>query len=679
MASFTSVMPGQDEEESKPHSAGSGAEAAKALKSAAGADPSSAAIELGRRPYIESHGLDLVWKEMAAGLEAAQPADPYTWMIRHLSERRRQASSCTDGAAPSESPAPAQTKSRSKVGRLNTSACLRRGCKPLLDIICNDDDGLWEQVEDARDARSHVYFVWSGQALLQRLSHPAFTGEQVPQLPDSAWINRLPGMGCICDKVNMALALRMLQQLWPEKFRFWPKSWLLPAETDLLARWMDKHKNQTVIVKPEGGSQGEGIFLVQTVPDLRIKLSAKSHFGMGFGALAQKYLPDPLLLDGLKFDLRLYVVVTSLEPLCAYMCKEGLARFCTAKYEEPTAANANEVYMHLTNYSVNKKSKGFKDENPFDVQTQASKRPLATLLAQIAAQEAAEGRQFDEAKLYAAFEEVCAVLLQAMAPVLNVTYDRVAKDAKPRPKAKAKAKAKAKPKAGTSDEESEEEDDDEDDGDAFAPSCFQILGVDVLMDSKLQPWLLEVNARPSMDISNPVRLADAPEGTRRCACRDMDGEEHYHVQSEVDVYIKRMVVEGALELARAGGEPASPPRGYMKMNFDRYSPSEAQETLAAVARIYQAAGGSKKAFTTSGLRKALQPVVSAGFPAHELDTAVTRWKYQGYRQDGHSEDDNGEIGVLDFASLLREIAIMRCKDEDPLDALSSLIELCDPA
>ena len=41
-----------------------------------------------------------------------------------------------------------------------------------------------------------------------------------------------------------------------------------------------------------------------------------------------------------------------------------------------------------------------------------------------------------------------------------------------------------------------------------------------------------MNGRPSMDISNPLRLSDAPSGTRRCVCRDMDGEEHCHVHSE---------------------------------------------------------------------------------------------------------------------------------------------------
>lgn len=43
----------------------------------------------------------------------------------------------------------------------------------------------------------------------------------------------------------------------------------------------------------------------------------------------QRYLDKPLLLDGIKFDLRVYVVVVGLEDMKAYICDEGLARFCT--------------------------------------------------------------------------------------------------------------------------------------------------------------------------------------------------------------------------------------------------------------------------------------------------------------------------------------------------------------
>ncbi|CAJ1451935.1 unnamed protein product, partial [Effrenium voratum] len=119
--------------------------------------------------------------------------------------------------------------------------------------------------------------------------------------------------------------------------------------------------------------------------------------------------------------------------------------------------------------------------------------------------------------------------------------------------------------------------------------------------------------------------------------------------------------------------------GFRTMDFERFSPSEAQETLQAVARIYQEAGGQKKAFTTSGLRRTLANAVSEKFPAHQLDTLVTKWKHQGYRQDTAAEEDQGDIAVLDFAALLQEIAVARSgREEDPLDALVSLIQLCDP-
>ena len=64
----------------------------------------------------------------------------------------------------------------------------------------------------------------------------------------------------------------------------------------------------------------------------------------------QRYIDPPLLLDGLKFDLRLYVLVLSVQPLTAYLFKQGMARFATNKYKRPTDANLHDVYMHLTNY-----------------------------------------------------------------------------------------------------------------------------------------------------------------------------------------------------------------------------------------------------------------------------------------------------------------------------------------
>lgn len=37
-----------------------------------------------------------------------------------------------------------------------------------------------------------------------------------------------------------------------------------------------------------------------------------------------------------------------------YMYNDGLARFATVAYKTPAASNMNNLFMHLTNYAINK-------------------------------------------------------------------------------------------------------------------------------------------------------------------------------------------------------------------------------------------------------------------------------------------------------------------------------------
>ena len=64
---------------------------------------------------------------------------------------------------------------------------------------------------------------------------------------------------------------------------------------------------------------------------------------------------NPHLISGYKYDLRVYVLVTSFNPLKLYMYTDGLVRFATEKYTlDPK--NINQKFVHLTNFSINKRN-----------------------------------------------------------------------------------------------------------------------------------------------------------------------------------------------------------------------------------------------------------------------------------------------------------------------------------
>jgi len=61
------------------------------------------------------------------------------------------------------------------------------------------------------------------------------------------------------------------------------------------------------------------------------------------------------LIRGYKYDLRVYVMVSSFEPLKIYLFKDGLVRLATVPYSTGKST-LKQRFVHLTNYSVNKKA-----------------------------------------------------------------------------------------------------------------------------------------------------------------------------------------------------------------------------------------------------------------------------------------------------------------------------------
>jgi tubulin polyglutamylase TTLL4 len=137
-----------------------------------------------------------------------------------------------------------------------------------------------------------------------------------------------------------------MKKMFPKDFDICPQTYLLPEDCKKLAfdRETDK-KAPLYILKPNALSCGKGISV----------LGPQDQIPKKGGYLVSKYIANPHLIDGLKYDLRIYVLVTSFDPLKVYLFKEGLTRFATEKY----STNLNSLkkrYVHLTNYSVNKRN-----------------------------------------------------------------------------------------------------------------------------------------------------------------------------------------------------------------------------------------------------------------------------------------------------------------------------------
>ncbi|XP_062937824.1 tubulin polyglutamylase TTLL11 isoform X4 [Cynocephalus volans] len=276
-------------------------------------------------------------------------------------------------------------------------------------------------------------------------------------------VNKFPGMTEMVRKITLSRAVRIMQNLFPEEYNFYPRSWILPDEFQLFVAQVQMVKDgdpswkPTFIVKPDGGCQGDGIYLIKDPSDIRLTGTLQSR-----PAVVQEYICKPLLVDKLKFDIRLYVLLKSLDPLEIYIAKDGLSRFCTEPYQEPSPKNLHHIFMHLTNYSLNTHSSNFVHSDSADT---GSKRTFSSILCRLSS------KGVDIKKVWSDIISLVIKTVIALTPELKVFYQSDIPTGRP------------------------------------GPTCFQILGFDILLTKNLKPILLEVNANPSMRIEHEHELS----------------------------------------------------------------------------------------------------------------------------------------------------------------------------
>mmetsp|Transcript_44767 Transcript_44767/g.90311 ORF Transcript_44767/g.90311 Transcript_44767/m.90311 type:complete len:468 (+) Transcript_44767:66-1469(+) len=387
-------------------------------------------------------------------------------------------------------------------------------------------------------------------------------------------LNRIPGMGVVCEKLATHAALAS-----GRKLPFWPATWpYTGSKAELLsAKVFDElPSGASVIVKPSRTARGVGITiahnsaeLIKALRGIRqcLRESADGEqdlLRVTDDAILQQYLDEPLLLGGLKFDLRLYVLVCPADEQCqmmeelgpAFLCREGLARFCTKPYARIADSRSDWASAHLTNTSVSKNSSAFEKAADPDDGLRGSKRKVSSVLESL---ERSGALSVDA--VWASIEVLVSTTLRRLAPA--VYQAAVAKETyttPPSPDVEWRRCVEAAPGR-------------------FA-QAFSLLGFDVILDSRGEPFLLEVNAAPSLAMEDVVPIEgpfDGRTGCKRlasaacrprwaakhggsdwgqlCRCPDMPGR-HKHEPSAIDLAIKSVTVRGALQIlqARARGQ-----------------------------------------------------------------------------------------------------------------------------
>lgn len=146
-------------------------------------------------------------------------------------------------------------------------------------------------------------------------------------------INRYPNTRVLCRKDFFKNMMDIASDNDEDAFDFIPPSFTFPQDQEKFQAYAKANKGLTYIAKPLNGSQGENIVLFQNPKNLDFDNSDQ--------VVVQRYIDDPLLVDGFKFDLRIYVAVTGINDgeMHAFIADEGLARFCTEQYHKPDRDN----------------------------------------------------------------------------------------------------------------------------------------------------------------------------------------------------------------------------------------------------------------------------------------------------------------------------------------------------
>ena len=311
-------------------------------------------------------------------------------------------------------------------------------------IVQNFTDRFWEEIED--DDNWNIF--WASVNTIRQI----FSGKSYIKLTDYQVLNHFPNFYELTRKDLMAKNIKKYKKLLlkegksVEHLDFLPLTYVLPQDMSIFIEEFKKYPNALWILKPNNKCQGQGITLLNKTSKVKKmsfskKVTTDNNQTVNINDIyvVSKYIENPFLMGGKKFDLRIYCLVTTFHPLKAYLYQQGFCRFCNEKFSVDVS-DINNIYMHLTNVAIQKKYEKYQKSNggKFSLQN------LLFYLENVYGYERAQKCNSD----------ITQVIINSLLSVESVMFND--------------------------------------------KHCFECYGYDILIDQNLKPWLIEINSSPSL-------------------------------------------------------------------------------------------------------------------------------------------------------------------------------------
>ncbi len=236
---------------------------------------------------------------------------------------------------------------------------------------------------------------------------------------------------------------------------------------------------------------------------------------LGSSWMVQEYIENPHTMRGRKYVLRLYVAITSIAPLRVYLYRQGFAKLASAPYDE---ANADNPYSYLTNPDVNALN--------LDAEVPVEFVDLDRYRSWLREQ------GHDDDALFARVEDMVALTCLSAVEAMRERSQAIGADTR---------------------------------------GCYELLGIDCLVDSDLIPRVLECNLSPSLDVcAGPESGGDIEQGVKGTLVADLVSLVGLNGPAKTDSTLspeQRIIGETEDELSRAGNFkrllPSATPAAYL--------------------------------------------------------------------------------------------------------------------